>query len=66
MRVFLELNCKPLAKDPWFCEPERAAQVFVLLQVENAQEKEEEEEDLGEAGELRVLRVISFKHQMPP
>jgi hypothetical protein len=53
MRLFLELICKSLAKDPWLCKPERAAQVFALLQVKNAQEKEEE------PGRLCVLRVMS-------
>lgn len=59
MRLFLDRNCKSLAKDPWLGEPKRAAQVFVLLQVESAQEKQGE--DLGEAGELCVLRVMTLK-----
>lgn len=53
MRLFLELICKSLAKDPWLCEPEGAAQGFALLHVKNAQEKEEEEP--GKQGVLRVM-----------
>jgi hypothetical protein len=32
MRLFLELICRPLAKDPWFFKTKRADQAFVLLQ----------------------------------